>query len=1051
MSIFQAKIIIPILMTCRIITIFLIIILATTYSIGQKKKNLATAPAYTPIDTSLFGGIEWRNIGPFRGGRSATVTGVRGKPNLYYFGSTGGGVWKTLDGGQSWQNISDGFFGGSIGAVEVAPSDNNVIYVGGGEQTVRGNVSSGYGMWRTTDAGETWEHIGLDSAMHIPRIRVSPDNPDIVYAAVLGDVFKDTDTRGIYKSTDGGKSWKRTLFVNRRAGAVDLIIDPNNARILYASTWRVQRKPYELSSGGEGSALWKSKDGGETWQNISENKGLPKGIWGISGITVSPLNSNRLWAIIENEDGGVFRSDDGGKTWEKTNSERDLRQRAWYYSRIYADPKSIDIVYVVNVSYHKSKDGGRTFSAHYTNHGDHHDLWIDPDNPERMIIGDDGGAQVSLDGGNHWSTYHNQPTAQFYRVTTDNHFPYRIYGAQQDNSTVRIASRTGGGGITEEDWEPTAGCECGHIAVDPLNDDIVYGGCYLGVINRYNHTTQMDRAVDPWPDITLGHGAEDSRYRFQWNFPIFFSPHDPKKIYTASNHLHVSTNEGQSWEVISPDLTRNDTSKLHSSGGPITKDNTTVEYYCTIFAAAESPRVRDLLWTGSDDGLIHVSRDGGTTWSNVTPAFLPQWIQINSLEPDPHTDGGCYVAATMYKSGDYKPYLLRTKDYGKTWQYINNGIAAHHFTRVIRADPQAKGTLYAGTESGMYISTDDGDHWQPFQLNLPIVPVTDLAIKNNNLIAATQGRSFWIIDDLVQLRQVISAQKTKLHLFQPADTYRMTGASYKSLEAGTNYAGGLMAYYYLPYEVKKEDTLSITFFEMDGDTIVKYSTGHKEKAYQLTPKKGMNKFNWNLRYSPAKRFDGMIMWAAEMSGPMAIPGQYRVELNYNDTIQSMSFNVIKDPRSTATAEDYKLYDDFASEVRDKITEAHEAIIDIRDIRSQLNNYKERVKEDTVLVNDIKMIDSVMTTIEEALYQTKNRSGQDPLNFPVRLTNKLGYLNSILGNGEYPPTDQAYQVREELKGLIDAELAKYENVKTEMIPAFNQLARDKQIDAIILKK
>ena len=444
MSIFQAKIIIPILMTCRIITIFLIIILATTYSIGQKKKNLATAPVYTAIDTSLFGGIEWRNIGPFRGGRSATVTGVRGKPNLYYFGSTGGGVWKTLDGGQSWQNISDGFFGGSIGAVEVAPSDNNVIYVGGGEQTVRGNVSSGYGMWRTTDAGETWEHIGLDSAMHIPRIRVSPDNPDIVYAAVLGDVFKDTDTRGIYKSTDGGKSWKRTLFVNRRAGAVDLIIDPNNARILYASTWRVQRKPYELSSGGEGSALWKSKDGGETWQNISENKGLPKGIWGISGITVSPLNSNRLWAIIENEDGGVFRSDDGGKTWEKTNSERDLRQRAWYYSRIYADPKSIDIVYVVNVSYHKSKDGGRTFSAHYTNHGDHHDLWIDPDNPERMIIGDDGGAQVSLDGGNHWSTYHNQHTAPFYRVTTDNHFPYRIYiRIIQDHITAEIADGPG--------------------------------------------------------------------------------------------------------------------------------------------------------------------------------------------------------------------------------------------------------------------------------------------------------------------------------------------------------------------------------------------------------------------------------------------------------------------------------------------------------------------------------------------------------------------------------------------------------------------------------
>lgn len=1038
-------------MTSRIVSFFLILFCSSSLLLGQKNKGPKAPPAYTPVDTSLFGGLEWRNIGPFRGGRSASVTGVRGKPNLYYFGSTGGGVWKTLNGGQTWKNISDGFFGGSIGAVEVAPSDNNVIYVGGGEQTMRGNVSYGYGMWKSTDAGETWEKSGLEKANHIPRIRVHPDNPDIVYAAVLGDLFKDTKDRGIYKSTDGGKTWKQTLFVNESAGAVDLIIDPNNSRILYASTWKVRRTPYDMSSGGEGSALWKSKDGGETWQNISANKGLPKGIWGISGITVSPVNSNRLWAVIENEDGGVYRSDDGGKTWNKVNSERDLRQRAWYYSRIYADPKSEDIVYVVNVSYHKSKDGGKTFTASYANHGDHHDLWIDPDNPDRMIIGDDGGAQVSFDGGGHWSTYHNQPTAQFYRVTTDNHFPYRIYGAQQDNSTVRIAHRTGGGGIGEDDWEPTAGCECGHIAVDPLNDDIVYGGCYLGVIDRYDHDTQLNRGVDVWPDITLGHGAESAHYRFQWNFPIFFSPHDPKKLYTASNHLHVTTNEGQSWKEISPDLTRNDTSKLHSSGGPITKDNTTVEYYCTIFAAAESPRVKDLLWTGSDDGLIHVSQDGGAHWKNVTPAFLPEWIQINSLEPDPHSDGGCYVAATMYKSGDYKPYLLRTKDYGQTWQYINTGIADNHFTRVIRSDPEAKGTLYAGTESGMYISFDDGDHWQPFQLNLPIVPITDLTIKNNNLIAATQGRSFWIMDDLAQVHQLLSAPKGKYQLFQPANSYRMTGASYKSEETGTNYAGGLMAFYNLPADIKKEDTLSITLFEMNGDTIVKYSTDHKEKAYQLTPKKGINKFNWNLRYSPAKRFDGMVMWAAELGGPMAIPGEYKVEINYNDTIQQKTFTLLKDPRSSATPADYALYHDFASEVRDKITEAHEAIIEIRDVRSQLNNYKERVKDDTILVNEIKHIDSLMTDVEESLYQTKNRSSQDPLNFPVRLTNKLAYLNSILGNGEYPPTDQAYEVRKELEGLIDAELMKYEKIKSEMIPAFNQMVREKNIDAIILKK
>ena len=1019
-------------------------------SAGQAQKNKTFTPSYTPIDTALFGAIEWRSIGPFRGGRSASVTGVLGKPSLYYFGSTGGGVWRTKDGGQTWANISDGFFGGSIGSIEVAPSDPNVIYVGGGECTVRGNVSYGYGIWRTTDAGETWEHLGLDKSRHVPRLRVHPDNSDVVYAAVLGDIFNDTKERGIYKSIDGGKTWKQTLFVNERSGAIDLIMDPNNPRILYASTWRVHRSPYELSSGGEGSAIWKSKDGGDTWQNISANKGLPKGTWGISGITVSPANNNRLWAIIENEDGGVFRSDDGGKTWTKTNSDRNLRQRAWYYSRIYADPVSEDIVYVVNVSYHKSKDGGKTFTAYNANHGDHHDLWIDPSDPKRMIIGDDGGAQVSYDGGDNWSTYHNQPTAQFYRVITDNHFPYRIYGAQQDNSTVRIYHRAGGGSIGEDDWEPTAGCECGHIAVDPLNNDIVYGGCYDGVIERLDHKTGFSRTVDVWPDLPMGHGAEGARYRFQWNFPLFFSPHDLKKLYTASNHLHVTTNEGQSWSLISPDLTRNDTSKLKPSGGPITKDNTSVEYYCTIFAAAESPRVKDLLWTGSDDGLIHVSRNGGTDWTNVTPSFLPKWIMINSIEPDPHLDGGCYAAATMYKWGDYKPYLIRTKDYGKTWQLITTGIDPSHFTRVIRADPDQKGILYAGTESGMYVSFNDGEHWQSFQLNLPVVPITDLAVKNNNLIAATQGRSFWIMDDLSQVRQAYTAAKNTFTVFQPSNTYRMTGSSHKSLKAGTNYAGGLRAFYFLPEELKKEDSLSITMFNAAGDSIVSYSTYASEDQYKLTPKKGMNKLNWNLRYKPAKRFEGLIFWAGSLSGPIAVPGEYIMELKLNDEVNRKTFTVLKDPRSTVTEADYISYETFVSQVRDKITEAHEAIIELRDIRQQLNNYKSRVPDDKDLKREAEKIDSVLTDIEEELYQTKNKSGQDPLNYPVRLTNKLAYLNAILGNGEYPPTEQAYLVRKELEALIDAVLEEYKKVKNEMIPSFNKMVRDKNIEAIIIK-
>ncbi len=1034
-------------MVLRICLFLLVAASFPTDIYSQKKKT--EPPAYKPIDTVLFHGLEWRNIGPFRGGRSAAVTGVRGKPGLYYFGSTGGGVWRTQNGGQTWENISDRFFGGSIGAIEVAPSDPNVIYAGGGEVTVRGNVSSGYGMWKTTDAGETWQSCGLPDSRHIARIRVHPDDPDILYAAVLGDLFKNTKERGVYKSVDGGKTWKQTLFVNDRAGAVDLAMDPNNPRILYACTWRVHRNPYELSSGGDGSALWKSKDSGETWENISGREGLPKGTWGISGITVSPVNSNLLYAIIENADGGVFKSMDGGKTWENTNSDRALRQRAWYYSRIYADPKSADVVYVVNVNYHQSKDGGHSFRADATNHGDHHDLWIDPDDPRRMIMGDDGGAQVSFDGGEIWSTYHNQPTGQFYRLTTDHHFPYRIYAAQQDNSSIRIFHRTSGGGIGDEDWEPSAGCESGYLAVDPLQDDIVYGGCYDGVIERLDHKTGLRRNIEVWPDLPMGHGAEDLKYRFQWNFPIFFSPHDPHRLYAASNHLHVTTDEGQSWQVISPDLTRNDTAKLHPSGGPITKDNTSVEYYCTIFAAAESPRVKDLLWTGSDDGLLHISKDGGASWTNVTPAFLPPWIQINSLEPDPWNDGGCYVAATMYKWGDQKPYLLRTKDYGQTWKLITTGIEDHHFTRVIRTDPKVPGLLYTGTEAGVYMSRDDGDHWQPLQLNLPVVPVTDLAVRDHDLIAATQGRSIWIFDDLPQLRQILQADTHQLQVFQPADFYRMSGHAYRSLSEGTNAEGGLKAFYYLPGNWQKEDSLSITILDLQEDTVIRYSSYHPEKPYQLHPQKGMNIFRWNMHYKSAKRFDGMIFWDGSLSGPRAIPGIYQIHFTINDSTLTRKVSLLRDPRSPASQEEYQQYVDFVLRVRDKLTEAHKAIIDLRDVRQQLMSYRERLKDDT-LKKEIGRIDSVMTTIEQALYQTKNRSGQDPLNFPVRLTNKLAYLTSIAGDGDYPPTRQAYDVREMLEKQIDAELLKWEKVKGEMIPAFNKSVRDKQLDVILLK-
>ncbi len=570
---------------------FLLLACGVVFVAEAQKKSAPPAKATLSYDEKLYNAMEWRSIGPYRGGRSAAVTGVPGKPNLYYFGATGGGVWRTTDAGNSWENISDGFFGSSIGAVAVSEWDNNVIYVGGGEKTVRGNVSAGTGMYKSTDAGKTWQPIGLKDSKHISRIRIHPKNPDVVYAAVMGDLFKSSEERGVYRSADGGKTWERKLFANADAGAVDLCFDPNNARILYATTWRVRRTPYSLESGGAGSALWKSTDGGDTWTNITQNEGLPKGIWGIVGVAVSPVNSNRLYAIIENDNGGVYRSDDAGKTWRKMNDDRNLRQRAWYYTRIYADTQEEDIVYVLNVSYHRSKDGGRSFQSYNAPHGDHHDLWIAPEDNQRMIIADDGGAQVSFDAGDNWTTYHNQPTAQFYRVTTDNAFPYRIYGAQQDNSTLRVAHRTDGFSIGERDWEPTAGGESGHIAVDPLNNDVVYGGSYDGFLTRVNHATGEERNINPWPDNPMGHGAEGAKYRFQWNFPIFFSPHNPKKLYAASQHLHVSYNEGASWELASPDLTKNDASKMGPSGGPITKDNTSVEYYCTIFAHLRSGRI----------------------------------------------------------------------------------------------------------------------------------------------------------------------------------------------------------------------------------------------------------------------------------------------------------------------------------------------------------------------------------------------------------------------------------------------------------------------------
>ena len=1016
---------------------------------AQKKSKKNKTTTIQTYDQSLFGGMEWRLVGPFRGGRAGTAVGVANNPLLYYMGTAGGGVWRTQNGGNTWECISDGYFGGSIGAVAVAESDPNIIYVGEGEQTVRGNVSSGKGLWRSSDGGKTWTAIGLKESEHIGRIRIHPNNPNWVYVAVMGNLWKPNNMRGVYRSKDGGQNWERILFESNKAGAVDLIFDPNNPRIMYASTWEIKRNAYRMDSGGPGSHLWKSIDGGDSWKKLTHHQGLPKGVWGIVGIAVSPVNSERLWAIIEAEDGGVFRSEDAGKTWEKVNSDRALRQRAWYYSRIYADTQNEDIVYVCNVSFWRSKNGGLSFESIRTPHSDHHDLWIDPNNNQRMVVADDGGAQVSTDAGENWTTYYNQPTAQFYRVTTDNHFPYRIYGAQQDNSTIRILHRSSGSNIGESDWERSAGGESAHLAPDPNNPDIVYGGTYKGYMMRYDHSTGQVRSTNVWPDNPAGSGAEVMKYRFNWNFPLFFSPHNPQKLYAASNHLHVTYNEGQSWEVISPDLTRNDPRTIQSSGGPITQDNTGVEYYATIFAATESPYEEGLIWAGSDDGLLHISRDGGKNWENVSPPMSPKQNMINCIDVHPSIKGGAYVAATSYKFGDYTPYLYKTTDYGKTWELITNGIPQTHYTRAIRADLSRLGLLYAGTEWGMYVSFDDGKNWQSLQINLPIASIRDLHLRDDNLIAATHGRSFWMIDDLKPLQQLSDAiAKKDFYLYEPKAAYRMAQSSgwgspnYQLV--GKNHPNGVLLNYFVNNYTDSAD-IKLEILEMDGDLVRTFSNTAKKKHKKLKVKKGGNDFVWDMRYEGFKEFPGMVLYSSPNRGPKAIPGTYKARLSVNGNSVEQSFEIKKDPRLPNTMEDYQQQFHFLIGVRDKVSQAHQAMIDIAVIRKDLAFLQEKLgdkdKYDAVLER-AKELEKSIAVIENNIHQTKNKSRQDPLNYGIRINNRMAFLLADQQRGDFPPTEQAQAFFKEVSEELDKELRDLDQLLLKEFGVINQLLEDK---------
>ncbi|WP_462249910.1 WD40/YVTN/BNR-like repeat-containing protein [Ferruginibacter sp.] len=1032
-----------------------LLLLAATFavafsSLAQKKQNVVV----NNDDSILLSKTKYRSIGPYRGGRSGAVAGDTKNKNTFYFGATGGGVWKTLDGGSNWKNISDKYFGGSIGAVAVAPSDNTILYVGEGENTLRGNVSEGFGMWRTDDGGRSWKNLGLKDSRHIIRIIIHPKNPDVVWVAAIGHMFGPNEERGIFKTTDGGKNWKKVLYVNNQTGCSDLIMEPGNPSVLYAGTWRIQRTPYSLESGGDGGGIWKSIDGGETWKNISANKGLPKGLWGITGITVAPSNTDKIYAIIENKDGGLFVSTDAGETWTLQSSDNSIRQRAWYYSKIFVDPKNENSVYALNVNFLKSVDGGKTFKNINTPHGDHHDLWIDPEDGRRMIIADDGGAQISFDGGDNFSTYMNQPTAQFYRVSTDNHFPYRILGAQQDNSTVRILSRSDGGQITQNDWQETAGAESGYVVADPSNPDVVYGGNYSGYLSRLDHKTGENRAVSVWPDDPLGGGADVSKYRFQWNFPIFFSPHNPKKLYAGGNILFATENEGASWTALGGDLTTNDKLRQRSSGGPITKDNTGVEVYCTIFTATESALEKDLLWTGSDDGLIHVSKDAGKNWENVTPPAAGKWMMWNCVETDPFVKGKAYFVGTKYKSDDFAPYIFKTEDYGKTWVKITNGIASNNFTRAMRADRKVKGLLYAGTEYGMYISYDDGASWKTFQLNLPMVPITDLTIKENDLIVATQGRSFWVLDDLSVVQQKANDITNKnLFVYTVNDVFRFDGfQNLNTKNAGMNPPNGSSIFYYVK-NINDSSKVSIEILDKNKKQIKLFATNAKEKDDKIDVSKGMNQFVWNMLYPPADKIEGQIIWHGNVPGPKAAPGNYFYKIKADKDSAEGSFVIKANPAYKLTQQDYDDQFNFLIAVRDKFNDIQKAIKNIRDVRKQISDFTDKQGKD--LPKEIKQqadtINKQMTTIEEALHQTKAKSGQDVLNFPIRLDDKISGLYDFAVSGNAAPAKQVKDAFAELGAQTDVQLNALKKLLDDDVVKLNALIREKVLPVIGLKK
>ncbi|GAO37881.1 hypothetical protein SCH01S_01_00440 [Sphingomonas changbaiensis NBRC 104936] len=1007
------------------------------------KPAATKAEAAKPVtgDEAFFTGLKWRNIGPDRGGRSIAVAGSASRPNEYYFGAVGGGLWKTTDGGTTWKPVTDGQLdNAAVGGVAVCEANPDVVYLTTGETELRGNIMAGDGVWKSTDAGKTWHKIGLTDVHNFSRVRVHPKDCDTAYVGGFGPYGTESEARGVYKTTDGGKGWNKVLYRDARTGAVDISIDPNHPDTVYAALWEAWRKPWGMSSGGPGSGLFKSTDGGATWTELTRAPGMPQsGPIGKIGVSVSPVDGQRVYAIVEHADGGVFVSNDGGAHWTRTNESRDLRQRAFYYSRIFADPKIKDRVYVLNVQFFRSDDGGKTFKTKIkVPHGDNHDLWIAGNDNQRMIQGNDGGAIVSVNGGTSW-TAEDFPTAQIYRVTISHHFPYFACGAQQDNTTICVPSR---------DWKfvnslggqygfEVGGGESGYIANDPKNPNVFYAGSYGGMLDRFDYSTGQTRRINVHPDNPMGYSASDIAERFQWTYPIVFDPKDPQTLYVASQHVWRTRNEGQSWERISPDLTRHDPSTLGPSGGPITLDQTGVETYGTVFALAPSRLEKGVIWAGSDDGMVHITRDSGASWADVTPAGLPPYLKITTIEDSPHKPGTAYLTGHRYLLGDFKPYVLKTSDYGRSWTSIAKGIPDDEVARSIREDTVRPGLLYLGTERGVWVSLDDGDHWHKLQRNLPAVQVADLAVTDHDLVIGTHGRSFWVMDNIDVLRQVRPGDDKQLKLFAPAPAVRDVDA-------------GVAIDYFLPKEPKK---LTLDILGPDGKLVQSFAGSLKEEKPKsegggddeddngpkpvptAAMKQGLNRFTWNMHYPGFTEFPGMIMWTSRNRGIMAVPGRYTARLTVDGKAQEQSFEIRSDPRAKANPADLQRRFDFASRVSARVSEANQAVLLIRGIKQQTDADAKKATDPAVKAA-LAAFDTKLSAIEGRIYQTRNRSRQDPLNYPIMLNDKLAGLIGTVESADAPPTEQSERVFADLSGQLDTQLNALKQLLDSDLPTLN---------------